>query len=71
MPAGDPGSADGQRVAELHRRWLTSAWGKYSKEGHIGVTQMYVDDERFADYYNKIMPGAATYLRDAVAIYCA
>jgi DNA-binding transcriptional MerR regulator len=68
---GDPAGAEGQAIAELHKRWLGSAWGTYSKEAHIGVTQMYVDDERFARYYNDITPGAAEYLRDAVKHYCA
>jgi hypothetical protein len=28
-----------------------------------------VDDERFTAYYDKIQPGAAEFLRDAVHIY--
>jgi hypothetical protein len=31
---------------------------------------MYVADERFTVYYEKIAPGCAALLRDAVAIYC-
>jgi hypothetical protein len=30
---------------------------------------MYVDDERFAAYYDKDQPGVAEFLRDAVLIY--
>ena len=50
--------------------WLCFFWNSYSKEAHIGITQMYVDDPRFTEYYEKIAPGAAVFLRDAVAIYC-
>lgn len=71
VPQGDPASAEGEKVAELHRQWLGCTWGDYSKEAHVGVTQMYVDDERFRQYYDGMIPGAAVYLRDAVAIYCS
>lgn len=30
---------------------------------------MYVDDERFAAYYNKNQPGTAAFFRDAILIY--
>jgi acetoin utilization deacetylase AcuC-like enzyme len=30
---------------------------------------MYVDDERFTEFYDKVQPGAAEFLRDAVIIY--
>jgi len=31
---------------------------------------MYVDDERFAETFDKIKPGFAVFLRDAIRIYC-
>jgi len=67
---GDPGSALAQKACELHKKWLCFFWDKYSKEAHIGITQMYVDDHRFTAYYDKIAVGCAVFLRDAVAIYC-
>ena len=67
---GDPAGELAQRACELHKQWLCFYWDKYSKEAHIGVTQMYVDDPRFTVYYDKIAPGCAVFLRDAVAIYC-
>jgi DNA-binding transcriptional MerR regulator len=66
---GDPAGELGQKTADLHRRWITYAWGNYSKEAHAGVAQMYVDDERFTAYYDKKQPGLAQFLRDAVMIY--
>jgi len=30
---------------------------------------MYVDDKRFADYYDKEQPGLPAFLRDAALIY--
>lgn len=66
---GDPAGELAQKTADLHRKWLTIYWGNYSKEAHAGVAQMYVDDERFAKYYDKTHTGAAKFLRDAVHIY--
>lgn len=67
---GDPASALAQKACELHRRWLSFFWVSYSKQAHLGVTQMYVDDPRFTEYYEKIVPGCAKFLRDAVLVYC-
>jgi hypothetical protein len=43
---------------------------KYSKEYHMGLAEMYVADERFKAYYEKITPGCAEFLRDAINVYC-
>ena len=67
---GDPASELAQKACELHKQWLCYFWDHYSKEAHIGVTQMYVDDPRFKAYYDKIDPGCAEFLRDAVLVYC-
>lgn len=66
---GNPASELAQKAADLHRQWLSFAWGSYTKEAHAGVAQMYVDDERFTAYYDKEQPGLAVFLRDAVLIY--
>ncbi|AEV68853.1 MerR family transcriptional regulator [Acetivibrio clariflavus] len=69
MKTGDPASELAQKAADLHRQWLCFFWDSYSKEAHAGVAQMYVDDERFTAYYDKVQPGAAAFLRDAILIY--
>ncbi|KNY26819.1 MerR family transcriptional regulator [Pseudobacteroides cellulosolvens] len=66
---GDPACELAQKAADLHRQWLSFAWGSYTKEAHAGIAQMYVDDERFTAYYDKEQPGLAVFLRDAVLIY--
>ncbi len=70
LEQGDPASELAQKACELHKKWLCFYWDDYNKEAHKGVTQMYVDDPRFTAYYDKIAPGCAAFLRDAVAIYC-
>lgn len=69
LDTGDPAGELAQRACELHKRWLLFTWKEYSKEAHAGLAQMYVDDERFTAYYDKIRPGMAAFLRDAVFIY--
>lgn len=66
---GDPAGKLGQKTAELHRRWLSYTWSNYSKEAHAGLANMYVQDQRFTDYYDKKQPGMAKFLRDAILIY--
>jgi hypothetical protein len=48
---------------------LSFTWNNYSKEAHAGLARMYVDDERFAAYYDQHQPGLAVFLRDAILIY--
>ena len=67
---GDPNSDLAQKACALHKEWLCHYWATYSKEAHLGLAQMYVDDPRFAAYYEKIAPGCAVFLRDALTIYC-
>jgi len=67
---GDPGGELAQKACELHKRWLGYYWDEYSAEAHAGLAQTYVDDPRFAEYYDKIAPGCAVFLRDAIMIFC-
>jgi len=66
---GDPAGELAQKAAELHRKWLSFNWPNYSKEAHLGLVQMYVDDERFAHFFAGQQPGAIEFLRDAVRVY--
>lgn len=67
---GEPAGTLAQKACELHKRWLCYFWPSYSKEAHAGLGQMYVDDARFTAYYDKIAPGCALFLRDALQLYC-
>jgi DNA-binding transcriptional MerR regulator len=69
LKEGRTDSETAQKAAELHGKWLTFFWGEYSKEAHVNITQMYVDDERFKAYYDSKNPGSAEFLREAVLIY--
>jgi len=49
---GDLTSNTAHEVYDLHRQWLCFTWNNYSAEAHRGLAQMYLDDDRFAQYYN-------------------
>jgi len=68
---GDPQSELAQKACGLHKRWLCYFWDEYSKEAHMGLAQMYVDDPRFSAHYDEIAPGCAIFLRDALQVYCS
>jgi len=65
----DPAGAEGQRLAEMHARWLFFGGQPYDAARHAGVAELYVADERFTAYYDGAVPGCARFLRDAVAAY--
>jgi DNA-binding transcriptional MerR regulator len=69
---GDPAAELAQKACQLHREWLCFWWedGAYSKEAHLAMAAMYVEDPRFTAYYDKIAPGLAVFLRDALQIFC-
>ena len=66
---GDPRGPLAMEAAALHREWLMRYWTEYSPEAHKGLAEGYVSDPRFTAYYDKIAPGCAVFLRDAIAAY--
>ena len=69
METGDPAGPLAQKAANLHKEWLAGYWEHYSAEAHAGLARMYVDDERFREYYDKHRQGAAEFLRDAILVF--
>jgi MerR family transcriptional regulator, thiopeptide resistance regulator len=67
-PADSPEAMDG---AEAHRRQIDEAFYALSYEGHVGLAEMYLADPRFTATYEKIAPGLAQYLHDAITANAA
>ncbi|MYZ38095.1 MULTISPECIES: MerR family transcriptional regulator [unclassified Streptomyces] len=61
-------SDEAQAVARRHCDWL-SVTVELTKPYVIGVTKMYVDDERFRAAYDKYGEGTAVLVRDAMKVY--
>lgn len=64
-------SADSDEVqAQVDRFWQhLHHFYDPSYEMFKGLGQMYVDDPRFTEFYDKIAPGMAVFARDAMAFY--
>ena len=68
----DLGPADPQ-VQEWVRKWheaINKWFYTCSLEVFRGLGQMYVADYRFAENYEKVKPGLAQFMCDAMGIYC-
>jgi DNA-binding transcriptional MerR regulator len=63
VPADDPRATD---VAEQHRLNIDKRFYPVSYEMHVGLAEMYIADPRFTATYDKIRPGLAAYLHDAI-----
>lgn len=60
---------DGERamdLAEEHRGQITRWFYDCTYEIHRGLAEMYVADDRFTAYYDRIAAGLAQYLHDAI-----
>lgn len=68
---GDPAGELAQKACDLHRQWLCVYYPKYSKEYHMGLTQLYLADERFKANYDKLAEGCTAFLCEATRIYCS
>ena len=68
--AGDPTSELAQEASDLHRKWLCVFYPAYDKEYHAGLGEMYLADERFKAYYEKLGAGITEFFRDAINAYC-
>jgi DNA-binding transcriptional MerR regulator len=66
MDAGEPPTSEvAMAAAELHRTSMKRFY-ECSYEMHRGLADMYVSDPRFTATYDRIRPGMAHYVRDAI-----
>jgi DNA-binding transcriptional MerR regulator len=67
LDSGAPAdSAEAMDLAEEHRQLISRWFYECSYEIHTGLADMYVADPRFTAYYEKIRPGLAAYLSEAI-----
>ena len=62
MATGDPVGEPARELARMHARWIALHWGegRYSREAHRGLVQMYLADDRFRAYYDEAVGEGAT-----------
>ncbi|MEU7753492.1 MerR family transcriptional regulator [Micromonospora sp. NPDC049171] len=63
VPADSPEAKD---LAEEHRQLIGRWFYECTYEGHTGLADMYLADERFTAYYENMAPGLAVYLNEAI-----
>jgi DNA-binding transcriptional MerR regulator len=61
-----PGSEAAMSLAERHRLHIDSRFYPCSHFMHRMLGDMYVEDERFRAHYERVRPGLAVYVRDAI-----
>ncbi len=62
-PAGD---ARVRGVVEAHRAHIDRWFYPVSRQMHVGLAEMYVADPRFTANIDKVAPGLAAYIREAI-----
>lgn len=67
MEAGLPAdSVEAMEGAETHRLQIDRAFYPCSYQMHVGLAEMYLADPRFTATYERIAPGLAQYVHDAI-----
>lgn len=60
-----PESEEAMAAAEAHRQHISRWFYDCGYETHLGLTEMYVADERFRANYDTLADGLAEFIRDA------
>ncbi len=74
MATGDPVGEPARELARMHARWIALHWGegRYSRDAHRGLAQMYLADDRFRAYYDTAAgEGTTEFLVAALEAYLA
>lgn len=59
-----------QEVVDRARRFISDHFYECTLEAWSCLGQMYIADERFTAFYEKLSPGLAAYYNDAIQHYC-
>lgn len=65
----DVSDSIGKEIFEYHKSWLEIMSGMYSTEYHRNMASLYVQDERFAQYYNDRAEGSCQRLSETILHY--
>ncbi|HZL83622.1 MAG TPA: MerR family transcriptional regulator [Candidatus Deferrimicrobium sp.] len=65
-----PSDQDVQALVKRFHEYMSTNFYACSLEMLSGLGDMYVSDPRFTATYDKVKPGLALFIRDAIKIYC-
>ena len=72
LASGEPATGDAARaLAEAHRDHISTWFYACSPEMHARVAELYVADPRFSAHFERVAPGLARYVHDAVVAAAA
>lgn len=69
MLVGDVNGDLANKACEMHVKWIKHFWDTYSVEAHLGLVNMYVEDDKFKAYYDKIEKNLASFIKEAMTEY--
>lgn len=58
-----------QKVVQLHFQHMNKFY-EVSEARYRGLADMYVQDDRFKDYYERVKPGLANFLNRGIHVFC-
>jgi DNA-binding transcriptional MerR regulator len=61
-----PESVEAMDAVEEHRQFIDQHFYAVSPEMHVALGEMYLADPRFTEYYERIRPGLAQFVHDAI-----
>ncbi len=64
-----PADPEVQEWIGRHHRQINDRFYKCSAEVYRGLADLYVDDPRFTAFYDKVKPGLARFMREAMKVY--
>ena len=70
-PETDPESPEVQAAVEEYFQYFNRYFYRMDRDFFRGLSEMWVEDPRFAVNYDMVREGGAEFIRDAVQIYCA
>ena len=66
----NPDSAQAQNIVKMLQDYISKHYYHCTNQILAGLGQMYVADERFKNNIDKHADGTATFIREAIDIYC-
>jgi DNA-binding transcriptional MerR regulator len=57
---------EGKKLVQMHQEWIQLYWDNYSVDSHLGLANMYLQDDRFTSYYDKYGKGSTQCLVDSL-----
>ncbi len=69
-PETDPESLEVQSAVEEYFQYFNQYFYRMDRDFFRGLSEMWIEDPRFAVNYDMVREGGAEFIRDAVQIYC-